>query len=84
MANVLRSPKSKERFGDCSVYGPSPFNLSRISSAYKGDGEKQRGKWGTYEASFHVVQHPQPRVFHAGNLSVIVRAFGQSGMVNSG
>lgn len=39
MANVLRTPKSKERFGDCSVDEASPFNLSRISSAYK-DGEK--------------------------------------------
>jgi len=40
MADVLRTPKSKERFGDCSVDEPSPFNLSRISSADK-DGEKQ-------------------------------------------
>ena len=40
MANVLRTPKSKERFGDCSVDEPSPFNLSRISSADKEDGEK--------------------------------------------
>jgi hypothetical protein len=39
MANVLRSPKSKVRFGDCSVDELSPFNLSRISSADK-DGEK--------------------------------------------
>jgi len=31
VANVLRTPKSKERFGDCSVDDPSPFNLSRIS-----------------------------------------------------
>jgi hypothetical protein len=41
VANVLRTPKSKERFGDCSVDDPSPFNLSRISSAGKEDVEKQ-------------------------------------------
>jgi hypothetical protein len=41
MANVLRTPKSKERFGDRSVDEPSPFNLSRISSADKEDREKQ-------------------------------------------
>ena len=40
MANVLRTPKSKERVGDCSVDEPSAFNLSRISSAYKEDEEK--------------------------------------------
>ncbi len=42
MANVLRTPKSnesKERFGDCSAEVPSPFNLSRISSADNKDGE---------------------------------------------
>ena len=41
MVNVLRTPKSKERFGecDCSVDGPSPFKRSRISSADK-DGER--------------------------------------------
>jgi hypothetical protein len=41
MANVLRTPKSKERFGRCSVDEPSPFNPSRISSTDKEDGEKQ-------------------------------------------
>jgi hypothetical protein len=72
MANVLRTPKSKERFGDCSVDEPSPFNLSRISSENKEDGEKQRGRQGTYEAFFGVVLHPQPQVFHAGDLSLSV------------
>jgi hypothetical protein len=33
MANVLRTPKSKDTFGDSSAEEPSPFNLSRISSA---------------------------------------------------
>jgi len=41
VANVLRTPKSKERFGDCTVEEPSSFNLSRIFSADKGDEEKQ-------------------------------------------
>jgi hypothetical protein len=44
MANVLRAPKSKVRpvrFGDCSVDEPSPFNLSRTSSADREDEEKQ-------------------------------------------
>jgi hypothetical protein len=41
MTNVLRTPKSKERFGDCSVDEPSPFKLSRTCSADKEGGEKQ-------------------------------------------
>jgi hypothetical protein len=43
MANVLRTPKSKERFADCSVDvdEPSLFNLSRTSSADREDGERQ-------------------------------------------
>jgi hypothetical protein len=41
MANVLRPPKSKERFRDRSVDEPSPFNLSRIFSADKEDREEQ-------------------------------------------
>lgn len=70
MANVLRTPKSKERFGDCSVDKPSPFKLSRISSADKEDGEKQGEKQNTYEAFFDVVPRPQPQAFHAGDLSL--------------
>jgi hypothetical protein len=39
MANVLRTPKSKERFGGSSAEEPSPFNLSRIHSADQKYGE---------------------------------------------
>jgi hypothetical protein len=74
MANVLRTPKSKERFGGgCSVDEPSPFNLSRICSAEEEGGEKQRGKQGTYEAFFDVGLRPQLQAFH-GDLGLSVRA----------
>jgi hypothetical protein len=35
IANVLRTPKSKDRFGGSAVEGPSPFpfNLSKMASA---------------------------------------------------
>jgi hypothetical protein len=75
MANVLRPPKSKERFRDRSVDEPSPFNLSRIFSADKEDREEQWGKQGTYEAFFDVVLHPQRQAFHAGDLSLSMRAW---------
>jgi hypothetical protein len=73
MANVLRTPKSKERVGDSSAEEPSPFNLSRIYSADKRNGKEQRGKQRTYEAFFDVVLHPRPQAFEAGE-----RAWSQS------
>ena len=73
MANVLRTPKSKERFGGCSIDEPSPFNLSRICSADEEGGEKQRGKHGTYGAFFDVGLRPQLLAFH-GDLGLSVRA----------
>ena len=33
MANVLRTPKSKDRLGDSLAEEPSAFNLSRMVSA---------------------------------------------------
>lgn len=70
MANVLRTPKSKERFGDRSEDKPSLFKFSRISSADKEDGEKQQRKQSTYEVFFDVVLRPQPQAFHAGDPSL--------------
>jgi len=52
MANVLRTPKSKDRPGGWPAEEPSPFNLSRMVSAVQ-NGKIFRGEMRDEQTELH-------------------------------